>query len=161
MSKFHQVNAEDWVKGDYRPTAQINVKTSDLAKKFDLTFEDYYESGMGITKVGNFMTETGIQFYLQEYPTINVINTYIGCLNDPETLGKDLDEILEALGLTSEKIIYLYEDVKLIPHELWRQDDNGHKFLVETFICKTDAVKAMKDFEGRGHKQTYWVEEIN
>lgn len=45
-------------------------------------------------------------------------------------------------------------------YELWRQDDNGHKFLVETFSCKADAIKAMKEFESRGHKQTYWVEKV-
>lgn len=53
-----------------------------------------------------------------------------------------------------------YERSGLMPHELWRQDDNGHRFLIENFPCKADAIKAMKDFEGRGHKQTYWIEKV-
>lgn len=56
--------------------------------------------------------------------------------------------------------ISFYNSFQFHPHELWRQDDNGHKFLIETFPCKADAVRAMKDFEGRLHKQTYWVERV-
>ncbi len=51
-----------------------------------------------------------------------------------------------------------YNSLGLTPHELWRQDDNGHKFVIDTFPCKADAFKAVKDFENRGHKQTYLVE---
>ncbi|NJM52367.1 MAG: hypothetical protein HC846_02610 [Blastocatellia bacterium] len=57
-------------------------------------------------------------------------------------------------------MLFLYKDIKFQPHELWRQDDNGHKFLIETFPCKADAVRAMREFEIRLHKQTYWVERV-
>ena len=51
-------------------------------------------------------------------------------------------------------------EADLDQYQLWWQDDHGHKFLVETFACKADAEKAMKDFENRLHKQTYWIERI-
>ena len=53
-----------------------------------------------------------------------------------------------------------YDSLGFESRELWRQDDNGHKFLIETFFCKADALKAMREFENRLHKQTYWVEKI-
>ncbi|MEZ5424855.1 MAG: ATP-grasp domain-containing protein [Pyrinomonadaceae bacterium] len=51
-----------------------------------------------------------------------------------------------------------YDSLRFSPFDLWRQDDNGHRFLIETFPCRADAVRAMRDFEVRGHKQTYWIE---
>lgn len=54
-----------------------------------------------------------------------------------------------------------YKSFQFHPHQLWRQDDNGHKFLIEIFPCKADAVRAMKEFEARLHKQTYWVEMVS
>lgn len=75
-------------------------------------------------------------------------------------MSQHLDEILEVLELTSKDLTWFDENIKLHPHELWRQDDNGHKFLIETFSCKADALKAMRDFEGRLHKQTYWVQKV-
>lgn len=51
-----------------------------------------------------------------------------------------------------------YESIRFLPYELWRQDDHGHKFLIETFDRRSEAVRAMKEFEARLHKQTYWVE---
>ena len=53
-----------------------------------------------------------------------------------------------------------YESLGLTPHELWRQDDNGHKFLIETYFCKADAIRARREFEARLHKQTYWIKKV-
>lgn len=81
-------------------------------------------------------------------------------LNNEESVTGDLDEVLELLELTSKDIIWIDNDIKFTPHELWRQDDNGHKFLIETFPCRADAAKAMRDFEARHHKQICWLEKI-
>lgn len=40
-----------------------------------------------------------------------------------------------------------YNSVGLISHQLWRQDDNRHKCLIETFHYKTDAIKTLKDLK--------------
>lgn len=158
MTSFRQIKTEEWIKGDYREFAEINVKTSYLAEKYEILFETYFEPGMGNTNVAGFITDNGTRFFLVEYLDAREVVTEIGCLNNPETIAKDLDEILEVLELSTSNIIYLFDNIKLIPHELWRQDDNGHKFLIKTFPCKADAVKAMKEFERRLHKQTYWIE---
>ena len=42
---------------------------------------------------------------------------------------------------------------------LFRQDDHGNRFLVEKFPDREQAEAARRDFESRGHKQLYWVEQ--
>ena len=157
---FRQIKSDEWIKGDYREIAHINIETSDLAKKFVIEFEEIWEDGLGNAQIAGFVLEDQTQFFIKGFPFNQVAQTYIGCLYSSQTLGKDLDQILENLEITSENIIFLYKDVIFYPHELWRQDDNGHRFLIETFPCKADAVRAMKEFEARLHKQTYWVEKV-
>lgn len=41
--------------------------------------------------------------------------------------------------------------------QLWRQDDGGNQYLVESFTTESAANKMMKKCEERGHKQVYWV----
>jgi ribosomal protein S18 acetylase RimI-like enzyme len=42
--------------------------------------------------------------------------------------------------------------------EVWRQDDNGIKVLIETFIEKSKAEEKLKYLESFSHKQIYWIE---
>jgi hypothetical protein len=42
--------------------------------------------------------------------------------------------------------------------ELWRQDDNGNRFVIGRFDTAAAAEAEQRRFEALGHKQTYWVE---
>ncbi len=42
---------------------------------------------------------------------------------------------------------------------VWRQDDNGHTFLVRDGLTQLDALKLVREMERKGHKQTYWAKE--
>lgn len=42
--------------------------------------------------------------------------------------------------------------------ELWRQDDNGNRFLIARFDTRDAAEGEQRRFEALGHKQTYWVQ---
>jgi hypothetical protein len=42
---------------------------------------------------------------------------------------------------------------------LYRQDDNGVKAVIREFEYHPEAVAALQEFEHRGHKQMYWIEE--
>lgn len=44
-----------------------------------------------------------------------------------------------------------------MPFELWRQDDNGHRFLVGTFAERSGAEERMRELTGCLHKQFYWI----
>jgi len=43
---------------------------------------------------------------------------------------------------------------------VWRQDDNGNIYLVKDRITEIDAFNLVREYEGKGHKQSYWVKEI-
>ena len=43
--------------------------------------------------------------------------------------------------------------------ELWRQDDNGHSFLVARFSNRRSAEKRMAEMTRCPHKQIYWIVE--
>ena len=43
-------------------------------------------------------------------------------------------------------------------HEVWRQDDNGNKFLISAKKTKADAEELTNLLTARGHKQMYWFE---
>jgi hypothetical protein len=42
--------------------------------------------------------------------------------------------------------------------ELWRQDDNGNRFVIGRFDTADAAEAEQRRFESLGHKQTYWVQ---
>ncbi|MFB7123970.1 SPOR domain-containing protein [Kitasatospora xanthocidica] len=44
-------------------------------------------------------------------------------------------------------------------HRVMRQDDNGNRFLVAKDLDRAEARRLAAEFEARGHKQLYWVEE--
>lgn len=43
--------------------------------------------------------------------------------------------------------------------QLWRQDDNGVRYLVETYSLKEAAQEKITELTRCHHKQTYWVSE--
>lgn len=42
---------------------------------------------------------------------------------------------------------------------LWRQDDNGNVFMVSSGHTETEALRLVREFEEKGHKQIYWAKE--
>lgn len=40
---------------------------------------------------------------------------------------------------------------------LWRQDDNGNRFLMSSAHTRDEAERLAAEFEARAHKQIYWV----
>jgi hypothetical protein len=43
--------------------------------------------------------------------------------------------------------------------ELWRQDDNGNCFLVDTFADRPAAEERLRRLTRSIHKQTWWISE--
>ena len=87
------------------------------------------------------------------------------------------DEFCREVMLEGKKQLFMKEPLKLleteeITHrltnnmndslskwELWRLDDNGHEFCISLFSSESDAVRCMRIYEKRGHKQTYFIRE--
>lgn len=51
------------------------------------------------------------------------------------------------------------EKSKVSDWTVWRQDDNGRKFIVETDLSETDAGLLVAELEASAHKQTYWADQ--
>lgn len=45
-------------------------------------------------------------------------------------------------------------------YSVWRQDDNGNIYLVKDRLTEIDAFRLVREYEEKGHKQTYWAKEI-
>ncbi|WP_375766432.1 hypothetical protein NR798_32740 [Archangium gephyra] len=70
------------------------------------------------------------------------------------------DEAQRYVGTVGERYEY-FEGRQLSGTErwqLWRQDDNGSRFLVDDFGSRTEALKALQKMESAVHKQGYWLE---
>ncbi len=44
--------------------------------------------------------------------------------------------------------------------ELWRQDDNGNRFLIDIFDDRQSAGKRLAELARHPHKQMYWIAEL-
>jgi cupin 2 domain-containing protein len=42
--------------------------------------------------------------------------------------------------------------------QLWRQDDNGQRFLIGSFASRDEAEARQQELQSGGHKQIYWIE---
>jgi len=40
---------------------------------------------------------------------------------------------------------------------VWRQGDDGNRFLIEAGLSETVAKQKVAEFESHGHKQLYWA----
>ena len=49
---------------------------------------------------------------------------------------------------------------KYYAFEVWRLDDNGNEFLVDTFHNRESAEKRIAELAAGGNKQMYWVKEV-
>jgi hypothetical protein len=45
-------------------------------------------------------------------------------------------------------------------YSVWRQDDNGNIYLVKDRLTEVDAFSLVREYEEKGHKQSYWAKEI-
>ena len=50
------------------------------------------------------------------------------------------------------------EKAKINNWSVWRQDDHGNKYEIETKLTENNAQELVKNLESSDHKQTYWAE---
>ncbi|MDC3961934.1 hypothetical protein [Polyangium jinanense] len=77
--------------------------------------------------------------------------------DDPTEAAQDL---AEALALDTPEVQWIEPriDLAALPRwSLWRQDDNGQRYEMSTFLSYSRAMRECATFEARGHKQMYWV----
>lgn len=171
VNRFLELQAEDLNEGlvfrefiEFQPLTNHSKSGMPLTKEFRLFFLDgeliftseYWEEGdYAATDLPEILFSEIAKNVKSNFFTVDVAQKTDGSWLIVE-LG---DGQVAGLPEKSDEMSF-YNSLKFQPHELWRQDDNGHKFLIETFPCRADAVRAMKEFEARLHKQTYWIEKV-
>jgi hypothetical protein len=86
--------------------------------------------------------------------------------DDPRNIEVHANEqershILFHLGLGVTELHLWEPDTSYVGPAVWRvmrQDDNGNLSTMRTTTSRCEASAIARDFEMRGHKQTYWVE---
>lgn len=66
------------------------------------------------------------------------------CETDPNGRREDLEKETSETG-----------------YSVWRQDDHGNVFLVKDRLVETEAFQLVREFESKGHKQSYWVKKTS
>ena len=158
-----QVPPEQWVRGNYQPIAWLRYSAHEMEQRLNAHFIEDVEPGLGPFRAAGFRTPGGRRFGLSQYlqaPRGPVLE--ITCLHD-EHFATDLDAVLESLDMDLSDLVSLESglsinpEARLVPHAVWRQDDNGVSSLVKVFPCRADASKSIRAFEATGHKQAYWI----
>jgi hypothetical protein len=160
---FRQIDAESWVRGNYREIAILRYSSDELAEKQDIVFDDGYEKELGKTKAAAFITSKGRQFALIAYqwnraPYHKLVNILSLFNIDIDEMTTDLEDILEVLDFGTEDLIWIEPTISFQKYEVWRQDDHGNRFLVEIAASRADAKIILRKYELIPHKQTYWLE---
>ncbi len=75
-------------------------------------------------------------------------------------LSQAFDDVLTALRVGPDDIVWCPEEFVFQPHVVMRQDDNGHDFEVETSPSRHAAAARARQFESAMHKQHYWIDPV-
>jgi len=136
----------------------------ELETRTGVRFLQEEDDGFAPALVAGIQAPNGRRFVLKQYMTNRpgpVVE--VACLYD-EDFVTDFDDVLESLDMdladvfTLDSGLAIDERVKLVPHSVWRGDDNGSRILVKNFPCRAAATKCMRNLEDFAHKQTYWIE---
>ena len=130
------VSPERWVRGSYAPIACLGCSAADMEKRLDVQFIDDVEPGLGPCRVMGFELPGGRRFSLCQYTKAELRPLLeVSCLRD-EHFASDLEDVLESLDMDFSDIAHdksgycIVPEIRLIPHALWRQDDNGVRTLM-------------------------------
>ena len=142
---------------------------------------DGYKCGISLEDFSKFNVDSGVYYWnngLGVFKTcINTIDhlTFIIDFDIDLNHGLQVAFPLESNFFHSLKVFLEYYKIELdkvwiqcfenelwpLPmYELWREDDNGNRYLMETFYIKSVAHKKCEHYLAKAHKQDYWVKEI-
>lgn len=161
MIQFQEVLPNEGVKGNYRPVASINQTVTAIAQQHHLAIDEFDEDGFGWSHMVVLRASDGKQIMVIQHLQSHwsETSTMIEMIPDDPTTPAVLDEFLAWLGIGAADLTWLAPVITLPTYRLWRQDDNGQTFHIETVSGLGEAIRRVKAFEALGHKQCYWYEQ--
>jgi hypothetical protein len=160
-NNFSQIHFGDVPKGFSLIAAYLRVTPHDLSEQKRIHFEisndgfDYMEAAfVACTGKSSFGLFRYLNAPARKYTAV-VIRA------DTEKLSEDVNDALEILGVDSSEVISFHPDFKFEPYSAWRQDDNGNKFMIGEYVCRSDAANAVVKWKANGYKQTCWLKKAD
>lgn len=139
--------------------AMLKVSVSEATQRWGLEFErtlddlDWHAAAAFRLADNTLYALTGRPAHPQEDQVSIEVSASV---REPQAL---LGRILAALDLDRSEVEWENDQLRAKAWRLWRQDDNGNTFHVQRYASASEAKNAMRLFEERGHKQSYWIEE--
>lgn len=95
---------------------------------------------------------------VEEQPSSGLVQVWVR--GDVQTPGRCLTPLCTALGLRSDELPWVADELGSKPWLLLRRDDNGNRVPMWYFHERQQADVVARDYAARGHKQTYEVERV-
>ena len=93
---------------------------------------------------------------------VDKLDVQLDALEHDASMWVDYDTAMQMLYWESNKraliAVAKLPEVLFEPYELWRQDDNGNKYLIQIMPCRAEATRLMEKLSAQLHKQIYWIE---
>jgi len=107
----------------------------------------------------------GHRITLERHKSIDLFNIYLECLEIEAVLDflelRAFEIHVEAFMVELLRTKYPVYTKDLEPCRLFRLDDNGNRILMHEYESRRVANYYQRVYEGRGHKQLYWVEGVS
>jgi hypothetical protein len=167
----HDWQALECVNWTSPPLAGFHSLMRDIEAKFGPPVaRDQDSNGVGLCDCHCLRFSCGLEVTLLRFhlaPGLRAIDPLI----EPswfEILAneRDLDHVGFHLGIARASLSLTY-DANQRPFavssarrfRVMRQDDNGNRFVVKSVTSRCEANALAGEYESRGHKQTYWVDQ--
>ncbi|MDC0744586.1 hypothetical protein [Polyangium mundeleinium] len=142
-----------------RPLACVFRSIDTLATEMRGTTVRFFLEGLGWLDHARFVSAaTGRGFWaVAPFERAGCTEIRVARGTDPTEAAQDL---VESLALDTPEVEWMEPQIdhaQLPRWSLWRQDDNGQRYEMSTFLSYSRAVRACAAFDARGHKQMYWV----
>ena len=132
----------------------------EFTQRYDVTFNDSLEDGTGLRRYV-LVEISNRKFYLQAYPEApKDCHQLTACTlsYDPDPT-ESLRVLASALGLREADLPWVSDQLEKAKWKLTRLDDNGNEIEMYRFMRKSDAEWARRNYEAKGHKQSYFIKE--
>lgn len=147
--------------GQLKVIACFSFHAADFEKRFSISFTPYIEDGLGDALGKVVQLSSGRHFLLKELLQAPIPRMYVETDDTNGTID-GLNDLLNEMGLSHDDCLWtLIEGDEEVACVLMREDDNGRRFEVERFEDKLTARLRMDELEKGGHKQYFWIENLN
>lgn len=160
MSKLIQITTDEWDEiGDPYLIAIIPFGFNELEENYPVVFDSYENEGLGeargaLVKVGQF------KYFLECHPGGPEIATKVAVhVRSIEPNSKvALNNMIQFLGLKRSELVWEAATLGEAEWILTRLDDNGNEIEMRRFQNEVSANWVKIQYETKGHKQSYFVQ---